>query len=54
VNTNFTKYRIKKLQQQYPSNNIPIEETFKNAFQNLILPTNKYEIIIVGKKIKDI
>ncbi|WP_405400631.1 hypothetical protein [Maribacter sp. Asnod2-G09] len=52
LNDNFTKYRIKRLQQQYPSNNDNVDEIFKNAFQNLILPTNNYEIVIVGKKDK--
>ncbi|WP_299800468.1 hypothetical protein [uncultured Maribacter sp.] len=50
LNNNFIKYRIKRLQQQYPSNSDTIEETFKNAFQNLILPYNNYEIVIVGRK----
>jgi hypothetical protein len=52
LNNNFSKYRIKKLQQQYYSNNDTIEETFKNAFQNLILSSNMYEIDITGKKEK--
>ncbi len=52
LNKNFTKYRIKRLQQQYPSKNESLEATFKSAFQNLILPTNNYEIVIVGKKDK--
>jgi hypothetical protein len=50
LNNNFTKYRIKRLQQQYPSNSDTIEETFKNAFQNLILAYNNYEIVVVGRK----
>lgn len=52
LNDNFTKYKIKRLQQQYPSNNDNVDEIFKNAFQNLILPTNNYEIVVVGKKDK--
>ncbi|MGO4919300.1 hypothetical protein [Maribacter spongiicola] len=52
LNKNFTKYRHKRLQQQYPSKNESLEETFKSAFQNLILSTNNYEIVIVGKKDK--
>ncbi|WP_243835484.1 hypothetical protein [Maribacter spongiicola] len=52
LNKNFTKYRIKRLQQQYTSKNESLEVTFKSAFQNLILPTNNYEIVIVGKKDK--
>lgn len=50
LNNNFYKYRIKKLQQQYYSNNDTLEETFKKAFQNLILSSNMYEIVIAGKK----
>jgi hypothetical protein len=50
LNNNFRKYRVKKIQQQYPSNNNPLEEVFKNAFQNLILPSNHYEIEVVGQK----
>jgi hypothetical protein len=52
LNNNFSKYRIKKLLQQYYSNSDTLEETFKNAFQNLILSSNMYEIVIAGKKEK--
>ncbi|SFR53849.1 hypothetical protein [Maribacter stanieri] len=52
LNNNFTKYRIKRLQQQYPSTNDSFDEIFKNAFQNLILPSNNYEIVVVGRKEK--
>lgn len=52
LNDNFTKYKIKRLQQQYPSNKETVDEIFKNAFQNLILPTNNYEIVVVGRKDK--
>jgi hypothetical protein len=50
LNNNFSKYRIKKLLQQYYSNSDTLEETIKNAFQNLILSSNMYEIAIAGKK----
>ncbi|WP_036157098.1 hypothetical protein [Maribacter forsetii] len=50
LNNNFTKYKIKRLQQQYPSNKENAEDIFKNAFQNLMLPSNNYEIVVVGKK----
>jgi hypothetical protein len=52
LNNNFYKYRIKKLKQQYYLNSDTLEETFKNAFQNLILSSNMYEIVIAGKKEK--
>lgn len=50
LNNNFTKYKIKRLQQQYPSNKEQVKDIFKNAFQNLILSSNNYEIMVVGKK----
>ena len=50
LNNNFSKYKIKKLKQQYYSNGDTLEESFKKAFQNLILPSNKYEAVIAGKK----
>jgi len=52
LNNTFTKYKIKRLQQQYSSNNEVVEDIFKNAFQNLMLPSNNYEIVVVGKKDK--
>ncbi len=46
----FTKYRFRRMQQQYPlAGNTP-ETTIKNAFQNLMLPSIKYEFIVAGKK----
>lgn len=45
----FLKYRIRKLQQQYPLEDNDTETTLKNAFQNLMLPTIKYELIVAGK-----
>ena len=50
LNTIFSNYRIIKLKQQYYSNNDTLEKTFKKAFQNLILSSNIYEIVIAGKK----
>lgn len=53
LKANFPKYRIKKIQQQYPHIiGEPIESTLKNAFQNLLLPTINYELIVAGKKDK--
>lgn len=49
----FLKYRIRRLQQQYPmTNEEPPETTLKNAFQNLMLPSINYELIVSGKKEK--
>lgn len=51
LNTTFKKYRIRKIQQQYPVTDPKNpEKTIKEAFQNLILPTINYEFIISAKK----
>ena len=47
---NFIKYRILRLQQQYSASNETLETTLKNAFQNLILPSNNFELVVAGKK----
>lgn len=53
LNDYFTKHRIRRLQQQYPiTNEQSAEETIKNAFQNLMLPSINYELIVSGKKEK--
>ncbi|MGB5653935.1 MAG: hypothetical protein WBM56_08880 [Robiginitalea sp.] len=47
---NFTKYKIRKIQQQYPRTAFAsTEETFRNAFQNLILPEIRYELMVHAK-----
>ena len=48
----FIKFRIQKIQQQYPIGDNDPETTVKNAFQNLMLPSIKYELIVSGKKDK--
>ena len=53
LDDNFNKYRIRKIQQQYPvSADESVEKTIKNAFQNLLLPTIRYELMIAGRKDK--
>lgn len=53
LNQNFTKYSIRRLQQQYPvSEEEDVEKTIKNAFQNLLLPSINYELMVAGKKEK--
>lgn len=52
LNNTFSKLKIKRIQQQYYSKNQSIALTFRNAFQNLILPYVHYEFIITGKKNK--
>jgi len=50
----FKKYRIRKIQQQYPfTEGESPEVTIKNAFQNLMLPSINYELIVTGKKEKN-
>lgn len=54
LKNSFSKYRIKRIQQQYPnSEGKKLDETLNNAFQNLILPTINYELIVAGKKEKE-
>lgn len=48
----FVKYKIQKMQQQYPVGVNDTESTIKNAFQNLMLPSIKYELIVSGKRNK--
>jgi len=48
----FSKYRIKRIQQQYLAQEL-VQETFREAFQNLLLPTLNYELVIAGKKEKN-
>mgnify|MGYP003624847459 FL=1 len=44
----FKSYKIKNIQQKYAANN-EVDVTFKNAFQNLMLPSLQYELLIAGK-----
>ncbi len=53
LGTYFTKYRIRKMQQQYPMLDGDTEKTLRNAFQNLLIPSVKYELIVAGKKDKE-
>ncbi|MBT8183859.1 MAG: hypothetical protein KJN76_03395, partial [Eudoraea sp.] len=50
LHSEFKKYKIRRIQQQYPfvTDENP-ETTLKNAFQNLLLPTINYELIVTGK-----
>ncbi len=53
LNSNFSKHRILKIQQQYPVSAFEnAEETLRNAFQNLLLPAIKYELVVAGRKEK--
>ncbi len=53
LQSTFSKYRFRRMQQQYPVGTENPEKTIKNAFQNLMLPTIKYEFIVSGKKDKE-
>lgn len=51
LKSNFMKYNIRRLHQQYPiSTSEPVETTVKNAFQNLMTPNMIYELFVKGKK----
>ena len=45
----FITYRIRKIQQQYPLLDNNTKKTLDDAFQNLLLPSLNYELIIAGK-----
>jgi len=50
---NFIKYKIRKIHQQYLVTEMnAAEKTVKNAFQNLLLPTINYQLIVTGKSAK--
>lgn len=43
----YGRYRIRKIQQQYPRASFNSDtQTLKNAFQNLLLPEIRYELVI--------
>ena len=45
------KYRIRRIQQQYPvEEGVPVEQTLREAFQNLLLPSIRYEMMVSGRK----
>lgn len=52
LENNFSKYRIKKIQQQYIAEEDNLDKTLREAFQNLLLPSIKYELIVNGKNNK--
>ena len=46
----FNKYKIRKIQQQYPiTSGETAESTLNNAFQNLLIPSLNYELMVWGK-----
>ena len=54
IASNFKKAKVRKIQQQYlATSGESTETTLKNAFQNLLLPSVNYELIVSGKREKD-
>lgn len=50
----FSKYKMKRMQQQYPKKEGEAPETvLKRAFQNLLLPSLNYELVVAAKDGKD-
>lgn len=50
LNEKFTKFKIRKIQQQYPiTSDETAETTLNNAFQNLLIPSLNYELMVRGK-----
>ncbi|MEM9361590.1 MAG: hypothetical protein AAGA43_03095 [Bacteroidota bacterium] len=49
---NFSRFSVKKIQQQYPALNKSTSTVLIEAFQNLILPYINYELIVSAKKEK--
>jgi hypothetical protein len=53
LSDSYEKSRIKRIFQQYPANNPENDESaLKNTFQNLLLPSNVYKLIVIGKNDK--
>lgn len=53
LNDSYEKSRIKRIFQQYPATNPENDESaLKNTFQNLLLPSNVYKLIVIGKNDK--
>ena len=51
LRNSFAKHRVHKLKQQYQiTEEESVETTIKNAFQNLILPSINYELVVSAKK----
>ena len=53
LRNSFVKHRIRKIEQQYPITRAETTDTtIKNAFQNLILPSINYALVVTAKKEK--
>jgi len=50
LSESFEKFRIRRIFQQYPVTNAGnVDPSLRNTFQNLLLPTNVYKLIVIGK-----
>lgn len=49
----YSKYRIRKIQQQHPLHNQDSQKTIHDALQNLLLPYINYEVVFATKEKKD-
>ena len=46
----FTRYRVRRIQQQYPRTAFDTDDqTLRNAFQNLLLPELNYELVLQAR-----
>lgn len=52
LHAEYPKFRIRKIQQQYPLDDRDPKKTLHDAFQNLILPYINYELVFSAKKDK--
>ncbi|MBU3028138.1 hypothetical protein [Zobellia galactanivorans] len=50
LENNFEKYRVQKIQQQYLTEGNDIDQSLKDAFQNLMLPSITYKFSVKGRK----
>ena len=51
LDNNFNKYNVRRISQQYPvSSEQPVAISMRNAFQNLIIESIRYELMFRGKK----
>ena len=50
----YDKIKVRRMFQEYNLNSTETSQTtIKNAFQNLLLPTNRYRLLIIGKNASD-
>ncbi len=53
LGNNFNAFKIHKISQQYlVTDELPLKTTLKNAFQNLIIPSINYELVVSAKSDK--